>query len=46
MPASSTRSSLDPAAYRATVRKFRGSVLDTMAAQIGDDRAAGVAVSA
>jgi enoyl-CoA hydratase len=36
---------LDPAAYRATVRKFRGTVLDTMAAQIAADRAAGVAVS-
>jgi enoyl-CoA hydratase/carnithine racemase len=37
---------LDPAAYRATVRKFRGPVLDTMASQIAGDRAAGVAVSA
>jgi enoyl-CoA hydratase len=36
---------LDPSAYRATVRKFRGPVLDTMAAQIASDRAAGVAVS-
>ena len=36
---------LDPGAYRATVRKFRGPVLDTMEAQIADDRAAGVAVS-
>ena len=32
-------------AYRATVRKFRGPVLDTMATQIAADRAAGVAVS-
>jgi enoyl-CoA hydratase len=37
---------LDPAAYRSTVLKFRGGVLDTMAAQIAADRAAGVAVSA
>jgi enoyl-CoA hydratase/carnithine racemase len=37
---------LDPAAYRATVRKFRGPVLDTMATQIAADRATGVAVSA
>ena len=37
---------LDPAAYRSTVLKFRGPVLDTMAAQIAADRAAGVAVSA
>ncbi len=37
---------LDPAAYRSTVLKFRGAVLDTMAAQIAADRAAGVAVSA
>jgi enoyl-CoA hydratase len=36
---------LDPPAYRATVRKFRGPVLDTMATQIAADRAAGVAVS-
>jgi enoyl-CoA hydratase len=36
---------LDPGAYRATVRKFRGPVLDTMAAQIAADRAAGLAVS-
>ncbi len=36
---------LDPGAYRATVRKFRGPVLDTMEAQIASDRAAGVAVS-
>jgi len=36
---------LDPGAYRATVRKFRGPVLDTMATQIAADRAAGVAVS-
>jgi enoyl-CoA hydratase len=36
---------LDPAAYRATVRKFRGPVLDTMASQIASDRAAGIAVS-
>jgi enoyl-CoA hydratase len=37
---------LDPAAYRGTVRKLRGPVLDTMATQIAADRAAGVAVSA
>ncbi|MGH9133291.1 MAG: crotonase/enoyl-CoA hydratase family protein [Ilumatobacteraceae bacterium] len=37
---------LDPAAYRSTVRKFRGPVLDAMADQIAADRAAGVAVSA
>jgi enoyl-CoA hydratase len=37
---------LDPAAYRGTVRKFRGPVLDTMATQIAADRATGVAVSA
>jgi enoyl-CoA hydratase len=37
---------LDPAAYRGTVRKFRGPVLDTMATQIAGDRATGVAVSA
>jgi enoyl-CoA hydratase len=37
---------LDPAAYRSTVLKFRGPVLDTMATQIAADRAAGVAVSA
>ena len=36
---------LDPGAYRATVRKFRGPVLDTMETQIAADRAAGVAVS-
>jgi enoyl-CoA hydratase len=37
---------LDPAAYRGTVRKFRGPVLDMMATQIAADRATGVAVSA
>jgi enoyl-CoA hydratase len=37
---------LDPAAYRATVARFRGPTLATMADQIADDRAAGVAVSA
>jgi enoyl-CoA hydratase len=36
---------LDPAAYRATVHRLRGPVLDTMATQIASDRAAGVAVS-
>jgi enoyl-CoA hydratase len=36
---------LDPGAYRATVHKFRGPVLDTMEAQIASDRAAGIAVS-
>ena len=34
---------LDPAAYRSTVRKLRGPVLDTMAAQVASDRAAGFA---
>jgi enoyl-CoA hydratase len=37
---------LDPAAYRNTVRKFRGPVLDTMATQIAADRAAGRSVLA
>ena len=37
---------LDPAAYRNTIAKFRGPVLDTMATQIAADRAAGLSASA
>lgn len=37
---------LDPAAYRITVGRFRGPVLDIMATQIAADRAAGLSVSA
>lgn len=44
--ASELAATLDPAAYRNTVRKFRGPVLDTMATQIAADRAAGRSVLA